>query len=103
MAYALYPEVMEKHFFPSQRRATQLMKTKGGEDLVILAGVSVTTTLPKGSPSDVKRELDWLVEYGPRTGLMLAGSSSIALGVPWENMVTLVEGLRYYRTHGRSG
>jgi uncharacterized protein (DUF169 family) len=32
-------------------------------------------------------------------GLFLGGSSSIALGVPWENLATLVEGLRYYRTH----
>ena len=73
------------------------MKTREGEELIIMGGVSVTRTLPYGRPGDVKRELDWLVENGPRTGLFLGGSSSITPGVPWENVRTLVEGLAYYR------
>ncbi len=77
------------------------MKTKDGDDLTIIGGVSVTRTLPMGKPADVKREIDWLVEYGPKTGLFLGGSSSITPGVPWENLETLVEGLKYYRKHGR--
>ena len=77
------------------------MKTKDGENLTIVGGVSVTTTLPMGTPADVKKEIDWLVKYGPKTGLLLGGSSSITPGVPWENMVTLVEGLKYYQEHGR--
>ncbi|MCJ7736543.1 MAG: hypothetical protein MUQ10_04405 [Anaerolineae bacterium] len=77
------------------------MKTKEGDPLVIVGGVSVTRTLPMGTPSDVKREIDWLVENGPETGLFLGGSSSIAPGVPWENIQTMVDGLRYYREHGR--
>jgi len=77
------------------------MKTRDGNDLIIIAGVSVTRTLPMGTPSDVKRELDWLVEHGPKTGLFLGASSSIAPGVPWENIETMVEGLRYYRENGR--
>ncbi len=77
------------------------MKTRDGRDLVIIAGVSVTRTLPMGRPADVKRELDWLVSCGPPTGLFLGASSSIAPGVPWDNLATLVEGLCYYRAHGR--
>ncbi len=77
------------------------MKARDGESLIILGGVSVTRTLPYGIPKDVKRELEWLVENGPRTGLFLGASSSITPGVPWENIETLVEGLAYYRTHGR--
>ncbi|MGC8861751.1 MAG: uroporphyrinogen decarboxylase family protein [Armatimonadota bacterium] len=77
------------------------MKTRDGDSLIIIAGVSVTRTLPMGTPADVKRELDWLVEYGPQTGLFLGASSSIAPGVPWENIKTMVEGFRYYREHGR--
>lgn len=77
------------------------MKTKDGDDLIIIAGVSVTRTLPLGTPTDVKRELTWLVENGPRTGLFLGGSSSITPGVPWENIKTLWEGLKYYKEHGR--
>ncbi|HGE70249.1 TPA: hypothetical protein ENX78_05395 [Candidatus Poribacteria bacterium] len=77
------------------------MKTKEGNDLLIIAGVSVTTTLPMGTPDDIKAQLKWLVENGPKTGLFLAGTSSITPGVPWENIKTFVEGLNYYRVHGR--
>jgi hypothetical protein len=78
------------------------MKTREGDDLVIIAGVSVTRTLPMGTPDDVQREMARLVENGPKTGLFLGCSSSITPGVPWENMETLVEGFAYYREHGRA-
>jgi len=77
------------------------MKTKEGDPLFIIAGVSVTRTLPMGTPADVEQELRWLVECGPRSGLVLGCSSSITPGVPWENLQTLVEGLEFYRVHGR--
>ncbi len=77
------------------------MKDRDGNPLFIIAGVSVTTTLPHGAPADVKRQMDWLVEKGPRTGLVLGCSSSVAPGVPIENIRTLVEGFKYYREHGR--
>lgn len=73
------------------------MKTRDGDDLIIIAGISVTTTLPFGTPEDVKREMDWLVANGPRTGLFLGASSSITPGTPWENIKAMVEGFRYYR------
>jgi uroporphyrinogen decarboxylase len=73
------------------------MRTREGRSLVIMAGVSVTTTLPHGDPDDVRREMAWLVENGPSTGLFLAASSSITPGVPWENMEAFVEGLAHYR------
>lgn len=78
------------------------MRTKDNEELMIIAGVSVTRTLPLGKPNDVKKEIEWLVENGPKTGLFLGGSSSIAPGVPWENMEVLLEGLKYYREHGKN-
>ena len=77
------------------------MKTNDGDDLFIIAGVSVTRTLPMGTPQDVKNEMRWLVENGPKTGLFLAGTSSITPGVPWKNIQTLIEGYEYYRKHGR--
>jgi hypothetical protein len=79
------------------------MTDREGNPLSIIAGVSVTRTLPKGTPADVKRELDWVVEHGPQTGLMLGCTSSIAPGVPMENLRMLLDGLAYYRNHGRSG
>ncbi|MHB1453868.1 MAG: uroporphyrinogen decarboxylase family protein [Saccharofermentanales bacterium] len=77
------------------------MKTRSGEDLIIQGGVSVTRTLPFGTPEAVKREMRFLVENGPKTGLLLSASSSVAPGVPWENIETMVEGFRYYRENGR--
>ena len=77
------------------------MKDREGRDLFIIAGVSVTRTLPLGTPADVKREMEWLVRCGPKTGLFLGGSSSITPGVPWENMQALVDGFAHYRQHGR--
>ena len=79
------------------------MKARDGSDLIIMAGVSVSTTLPYGTPADVRRELRWLVEAGPRTGLFLAASSSVTPGVPWENIRALVESLGHYRCVGREG
>jgi hypothetical protein len=77
------------------------MKTRDGEDLVVIGGVSVTTTLPRGTPEDVRRELAWLVRHAPPRGFFLGCSSSITPGVPWENLQALVEGFHHYRTHGR--
>lgn len=77
------------------------MKTKTKEEPFIIAGVSVTTTLPFGKPEDIKKEMKFLVENGPKQGLVLGGSSSIAPGVSWENMKVFTEGLRYYREQGR--
>lgn len=73
------------------------MRTRDGAPLIILAGVSVTRTLPHGTPDDVRRELRWLVEHGPPAGLFLGASSSITPGVPWPNLAALLKGLAHYR------
>ncbi len=77
------------------------MHTRDGGPLMIWAGVSVTQTLPMGTPQDVRNELDWLVNHGPPVGLFLGVSSSVTPGVPWENLDALIEGLAHYRAHGR--
>jgi len=77
------------------------MKTRDGGDLLIVAGVSVTRTLPHGTVDDVRKELRWLVEQGPKVGLFLGASSSVAPGTNRRNVRALIEGLQYYREHGR--
>lgn len=79
------------------------MTDRQGEPLFIIAGVSVTRTLPFGTPQDVAKELKWLVENGPERGLMLGGSSSIVPGTRQENIKALTQGLHYYQEHGREG
>lgn len=73
------------------------LKDRQGRSLLIIAGVSVTRTLPFAAPADVRRELKWLVENGPKTGLFLGASSSIPPGTPWANIQALVEGLLFYQ------
>lgn len=77
------------------------MKAKDGDTLIIVAGVSVTDVLPNGTPEDVKKQMKYLVDNGPETGLFLAASSSITPGTNRENVLTFIEGLKYYREHGR--
>jgi len=77
------------------------LKAKDGKSMFIWAGVSVTRELPMGTPDDVKRQVKELVEYGPKTGLFLGMSSSCVPGTPYENIKTAIEGMKYYREHGR--
>ena len=74
---------------------------RDGGPLMIWAGVSVTTTLPRGRPQDVKDQLAWLVRHGPPVGLFLGASSSIVPNTNRENVRTLLAGLEHYRIHGR--
>lgn len=77
------------------------MKTRDGEDLVLFAGLSSTDgVLRKGTPADVKQYLARIVEKGPRTGLFIS-CMGIYPDMPWENVRTYVEGIQYYRKHGR--
>jgi len=77
------------------------LKSKNGKSMVIEAGVSVTRELPMGTPDDVKKQLQELVEYGPKTGLFLCISSSCVPGTPYKNILAAVEGIKYYKDNGR--
>ena len=77
------------------------MKTRDGDPLLLIAGVSVTSTLPYGTPDDVRKQMAWLVEHGPKDNLFLACTSSIAPGVPWKNLEALRDGFLYYRDGGQ--
>ena len=79
------------------------MKDRNGGPLLIWGGVSVTKTLPHGTREDVKKEMKWLVRHAPPAGFSLAASSSVAPGTNRENIKTMMEGLKYYREHGREG
>lgn len=77
------------------------MNDRDGRPLLIIAGVSVTTTLPYGTREDVIAQMRRLVEHGPRRGLFLGASSSITPNTNRENIRTFIEGLEYYRHHKR--
>jgi len=77
------------------------MTDRDGEPLLIIAGVSVTTTLPWGSRDDVVKQMKWLVDNAPPRRLFLGASSSITPNTNRDNIRIFIEGLRYYREHGR--
>ncbi|MBS7262604.1 MAG: hypothetical protein KIG36_03235 [Eubacteriales bacterium] len=75
------------------------LRGNDGRPLFMLAGASVTRTLPFKTPADVRAELDWLVDVHGDTALVLGCSSSMAPGVSSENVDALLAGLKYYQTH----
>lgn len=77
------------------------MTDRNGDPLMIWGGCSVTTTLPHGTKQDVIKAVKWLVEKGPKVGLVLAPTSSIAPGTNHENVKTFIEAVNYYQKHGR--
>jgi hypothetical protein len=79
------------------------MSTRDGEPLTIIAGGSVTTTLVHGTPEDVHREVDWVVENSGDAYLALGGTSSICPGTPHENIDALLEAIQYYQETGKAG
>ena len=77
------------------------MTDRDGNPLFIVAGCSVTRTLPHGTVEDVRRELKWVVDNGPRVGLLLGATSSVAPNTKRENVLAFIEGLNHYQKHGR--
>jgi hypothetical protein len=77
------------------------MKDRDGGPLFILAGVSTSKTLPFGTARDVRDQMRWLVEKGPKVGLALGPSSSITPNTNRDNIRAFIEGLKHYRVHGR--
>jgi len=67
-----------------------------GEELIIFAGLSVTCTLPFGTPQDVRDEIDYFFDFtdGGR-GLFLFTSNVTGYEVPPENIRTAY---RYIKT-----
>ena len=64
------------------------MRDRSERPLVLWGSVSVTSTLPFGTPDDVRRDVERCVEIGRRTGsrLFLAPSSSVGPEVPIGNI-----------------
>ncbi|MDR1190441.1 MAG: hypothetical protein LBK60_02085 [Verrucomicrobiales bacterium] len=63
-------------------------KAAGGRDLLFFAGLSVTRTLPFGTPDEVRREVDYFFDATDNgRGLFLFTSNVTGVEVPWENLV----------------
>lgn len=68
------------------------LKQKYGDRLCFEGGVSVQTTLPFGSPENVRREVKELITVlGKNGGYILGPSHAIQAGTPAENIVAMFD------------
>jgi uroporphyrinogen decarboxylase len=68
------------------------LKTNHGQRLCFEGGVSVQTTLPRGTPEDVRREVQERIRILGRDGGYILGPSHwIQAGTPVENVVAMFE------------
>jgi uroporphyrinogen decarboxylase len=78
------PEVMDIHGLFARYRGR----------LAFHGGLSTQTTLPRGTPEEVRRETESLLEMGREGGYLFAPSHAVTGDVPVENMVAFIECVR---------
>jgi uroporphyrinogen decarboxylase len=73
------------------------IKKKYGEQLALWGCIGTQTTMPFGTPDDVRREVRQRIETaGYDGGLVLGPTHSLEPDVPWENIVALYEAIEEY-------
>ena len=74
------------------------LKREYGEDLCFHGGIDVQNVLVHGTPEDVRRHLDELVEtLGQGGGFILAPSHYIQGDAPWANVLTIFDHVARWR------
>ena len=73
------------------------LKRQYGDRLSFWGCIGTQTTMPFGSPADVKAAVKWTVEnVGCDGGLLIAPTHVLEPDVPWENVVALSEAVEEY-------
>ncbi len=76
------------------------VKKMFGDRLALWGCIGTQTTMPFGTPDDVRREVKKLVEQvGYDGGLVLGPTHSLEPDVPWENILALYEAIEEYGTY----
>jgi uroporphyrinogen decarboxylase len=79
--------------------APAYLKGNFGDQLCFEGGVSVQTTLPFGTPEDVREETEMLIRtLGKGGGYILGPSHAIQAGTPPENVWAMFDTALKYRT-----
>jgi len=68
--------------------------------LAFHGGLSTQKTLPEGSPDEVKRQTQRLLEAGAKGGYIFAPAHAVQRDVPLENMLAFIEALRSQPGYG---
>ena len=85
-------DVLQALQFSAQDMDPLDLKTRFGDRLCFEGGVSVQTTLPFGTPEDVRQEVQHLIRVlGKGGGYILGPSHAIQAGTPPENIYAMFE------------
>lgn len=77
------------------------IKRRYGDRLAFFGTIGTQTTLPFGTPDDVRREVRRRIEtVGRGGGLVLAPSHLVEPDVPWENILAFFEAAAEYGRYG---
>ena len=85
-------DVLQALQFSADNMDPQALKDRAGARLCFEGGVSVQTTLPFGSPDDVRREVrERISVLGKGGGYILGPSHWIQAGTPPSNIVAMFD------------
>jgi uroporphyrinogen decarboxylase len=85
-------DVLQALQFSARGMEPAALKALAGKRLCFEGGVSVQTTLPFGTPEDVRHEVEMLIEtLGKDGGYILGPSHKIQAGTPPENILAMFE------------
>ena len=73
------------------------VKRKYGDRLAFWGGMGIQTTMPFGTPHDVRTEVKRLIEtLGANGGFMIAPTHVLEPEVPWENILAFFDAVEEY-------
>lgn len=85
-------DVLQALQFSAKGMDPHLLKQRHGDRLCFEGGVSVQTTLPFGTPDDVRAEVEMLIStLGKDGGYILGPSHAIQAGTPPENILAMFD------------
>jgi uroporphyrinogen decarboxylase len=91
-------DVLQALQFSADGMDPHIMKDSFGDRLCFEGGMSVQTTLPFGTPEDVRSEAERLIQFlGANGGYILGPSHAIQAGTPPENILAMFDtALNFY-------
>jgi uroporphyrinogen decarboxylase len=90
-------DVLQALQFSAKGMDPRVLKERFGDRLCFEGGVSVQTTLPFGTPEDVRTEVEHLIRtLGAGGGYILGPSHAIQAGTPPENVVAMFDAALSY-------
>ena len=70
----------------------EILQEKYGDQLCFFGGIAVQSTLPQGTPEDIRHEYQWLKDsIGKGGGWLCAPTHHVQLDTPMENFFTMLE------------